>query len=162
MNALALSSFGRLASFAPLVLRVVLGFLIAAHGWQKLQNGPAMFAKGLAQLNVPAPELMAWVVTLTELLGGIALILGLLTRLVAALLIFDLIVAILLVKLKLGLIAAQGGGAGAELDLAYIAGWMALLFMGPGRLSLDHALGIERAPDERDSNRGRTAATTVP
>lgn len=141
MNALGLSSLGRMAGFAPLVLRLVLGFMVAVHGWQKLQAGPAMFAKTLAKLGVPAPELMAWVVTLVELGGGILLIVGLLTRLAALALAIDLVVAILLVKLDVGLIGEMR--AGAELDLAYIAGFVALLLMGPGSASLDRQMGID-------------------
>ncbi len=64
--------------------------------------------------------------------GGILLILGLLTRLAALALTIDLIVAIVLVKLKVGLIAQMA--AGAELDLAYIAAFLALLLMGRERL----------------------------
>ncbi len=77
-----------------------------------------------------------------ELIGGILLVIGLLTRLAALLLAVDLAVAILLVKVNLGLIAEMG--VGAELDVALIAGFLALVFLGPGRLSIDHALGIER------------------
>ena len=77
-----------------------------------------------------------------ELIGGILLVIGLLTRLAALLLAVDLAVAILLVKVNLGLIAEMG--VGAELDVALIAGFLALVFLGPERLSIDHALGIER------------------
>jgi putative oxidoreductase len=56
-----------------------------------------------------------------------------------------LIVAILLVKVNVGLISAEG--AVAELDLALIAGFIIVLLLGPGRLSLDHALGIERTSE---------------
>jgi len=56
----------------------------------------------------------------------------------------DLVVAILLVKVNVGLIAMRA--AGAELDLAFIAAFVALLLMGPGRLSLDRAIGLDRRP----------------
>lgn len=141
MNALGLSALGRSAGFAPLVLRLILGFLIAAHGWQKLQAGPAMFGQNLEKLGVPLPELMAWVVVAVELGGGILLIVGFLTRLFALLLTINLVVAILLVKIKVGLIGEMG--AGMELDLAYIAGFVALLLMGPGSASLDRQMGID-------------------
>jgi uncharacterized membrane protein YphA (DoxX/SURF4 family) len=62
-------------------------------------------------------------VTFTELIGGILLIVGLLSRLAAFELTIDLVVAILLVKIHIGLIASQGSEAGAELDLALIGGF---------------------------------------
>ena len=129
-----------------LVLRVVVGVLIAAHGLQKLTTaGPAGFGRGtLAGLGVPLPVLVGYVVTFAELAGGVLLILGLLTRLAALVLTVDLVVAILLVKVNVGLIAMRG--AGAELDLAFIAAFIALLLMGPGRLSLDHTVGLDRRP----------------
>jgi uncharacterized membrane protein YphA (DoxX/SURF4 family) len=55
------------------------------------------------------------------------------------------------VKVNVGLIAPPQQGAGAELDLALIAGFLAILFAGPGSLSLDRALGIEEGV-------GRTSA----
>src|SRR5829696_1357373 len=129
-----------------LVLRVVVGALVAAHGLQKLTTaGPAGFGREtLAGLGVPLPVLAGYVVTFAELVGGVLLILGLLTRLAALVLTVDLVMAILLVKVNVGLIAMRA--AGAELDLAFIAAFVALLLMGPGRLSLDRAIGLDRRP----------------
>jgi putative oxidoreductase len=123
-----------------------------AHGLQKLQGGPANFGGLLSQLGVPALELMAYVVTLVELVGGALLIVGLLSRLSALLLTIDF-VAILLVKLNVGLIAPQGSRAGAELDLALIAGFLVILLAGRGRFSLVYALGIDRDVAEVRSSR---------
>ena len=143
----------RLAGFAPLAVRIIVGIIMFAHGLQKLQGGPANFGGLLSQLGVPAPEFMAYVVTFVELVGGVLLIVGLLSRLSALLLTIDLVVAILLVKLNIGLIAPQGSGAGAELDLALIAGFLVILLAGPGRFSLDYALGIDRDVAEVRSSR---------
>jgi uncharacterized membrane protein YphA (DoxX/SURF4 family) len=135
----------RYATAGLLVLRVIVGVIMAAHGLQKLQRGPAEFGRtALDSLGVPAPEFMGYVVTFAELGGGFLLILGLLTRLAALVLTVDLVVAILLVKVRVGLIAGEGAGAGAELDLALIAGFVALLLMGAGALSLDRLIGLER------------------
>src|SRR5215212_6998497 len=132
------------AGYAPLVVRVLVGVVMAAHGWQKLQGGPANFGQALAGLGVPLPTLMAYVVTFVELVGGILLIVGLLSRLAALLLTIDLVVAILLVKVNIGLLSPpDGSGVGAELDLALIAGFLVVLLAGPGKLSADHALGYE-------------------
>ena len=102
-------------------------------------------------MGVPLPGLMGFVVTFVELVGGILLIVGLLSRLAALLLTINLTVAILLVKVNVGLIAPSDAlGVGAELDLSLIAGLLVILLAGPGKLSLDYALGIERdAVEER-------------
>jgi putative oxidoreductase len=159
MRTLSLSPVARLAGIAPLVVRVIVGVIMVAHGLQKLtQMGPGNFGgQVLAGLGVPLPELMGYMVTFVELLGGILLIVGLFSRLTALLLTIDLVVAILLVKLNVGLIAPQGSGAGAELDLALIAGLLVVLLAGPGRLSVDHTLGLEPdlVADESSSRRGR-------
>jgi uncharacterized membrane protein YphA (DoxX/SURF4 family) len=90
-----------------------------------------------------------------ELVGGILLILGLFSRLAALLLTIDLAVAILLVKLSVGLIApADQPGAGYELDLALIAGFLVVLFAGPGPLSIDRILGLDG--DTTDGTRTRS------
>lgn len=143
MGALSLSPLSRFGGVSPLVIRLVVGVVMAAHGYQKLTGGPANFGGMLAQLGVPAPTLMAYVVTFVELVGGILLIVGLLSRWAGLLLTINLAVAVLMAKTNVGLIAPQGGGAGAELDLALIAGFVAILLSGPGKLSLDYVLGIE-------------------
>jgi putative oxidoreductase len=133
------------AGYAPLVVRVLAGVIMAAHGWQKLQGGPSGFGQALAGLGVPLPELMAYVVTLVELIGGVLLIVGLLSRLAA----------LLLVKVNIGLLSpTDGSGVGAELELALIAGFLVVLLARPGRLSVDQALGyegdlVEEAPTRR-------------
>jgi putative oxidoreductase len=163
MRMLALSPLNRLAQFAPLVVRVIVGVIISAHGWQKLMGGPANFAAGLAQQGIPLPGLMAWVVTFVELVGGILLIVGLFSRLAALLLTIEFIVIILTLKIPMHvpLIAPPHSAyPGVELDLALLAGFLVVLLMGPGRISLDHALGIERGvaeePADRSTREGRS------
>jgi putative oxidoreductase len=91
---------------------------------------------------------MAYVVTFVEVFGGILLIVGLLSRLAALLLTIDLVVAILLVKVNVGFLSGSSG-TGAELDLALIAGLLVILLAGPGKLSLDHMLGLESDTTQR-------------
>ena len=162
MRILGLSPVAQLAGLAPLVVRVIVGVIMFAHGLQKLiQVGPANFgAQALAGLGVPLPVFMGYVVTFAELIGGILLIIGLLSRLAALVLTIDLTVAILLVKVNVGLIAPPGTGAGAELDLALIAGCLVVFFAGPGKVSLDYALGIEREPAEEPASRTDRARST--
>ena len=151
-KALGLLPVARFAGLVPLFVRVIVGTIMTAHGWQKLtQMGPAGFGQVLGQMGVPLPGLMGFVVTFVELVGGILLIVGLLSRLAALLLTINLTVAILLVKVNVGLIAPSDAlGVGAELDLSLIAGLLVILLADPGKLSLDYALGIERdAVEER-------------
>jgi putative oxidoreductase len=148
MRTLALSPMDRLAGFAPLVVRVIVGIIMAAHGFQKLVAGPGAFGQMLGQMNIPLSGLMAYVVVFVELLGGLLLIVGLFSRLAALLLTINLTVAILLVKVNVGFLSPPSGGVGAELDLALIAGFLAILLAGPGRLSLDRALGLDRGAAE--------------
>jgi uncharacterized membrane protein YphA (DoxX/SURF4 family) len=149
MHALALSPLSRFAGLAPLIVRLIVGTIMAAHGLQKLVGGPGNFGQFLGQLGVPLPGLTAYLVTFVELLGGVLLILGLLSRLSALLLTINLTVAILLVKVNVGLIAPPEAGAGAELDLALIAGFVTILLLGPGMLSLDRMLGLDRGASEK-------------
>jgi putative oxidoreductase len=136
-------AFGRLASAAPVLIRLIVGGMMLAHGLDKFNSGPAGFGQFLEQqVGLPAGVLLGWVVTLLELVGGAMLIIGLLSRLVALLMTIELICAIALVTGANGLIAPEGG-VGFERDLAYIAGFIAVLLLGPGKPSLDHILRLE-------------------
>jgi putative oxidoreductase len=136
-----------LAGLIPVVVRVIVGFMMFAHGVDKLSGGAASiagFGGFLSSAGLPAGLLLAWFVTLLELVGGAMLILGLLSRVIAGLLIVELIVAIALVTGQAGLISGEQG-VGYERDLAYISGFLVVLLLGPGRPSLDHLLGFEEA-----------------
>lgn len=131
----------RLSPWAGTVLRVAMGVVFIAHGMQKLNNGVEGFGGFLTSLNIPMPEIMAWVVTLLEIGGGILLIVGLGTRAVAVLFALEMIGTIILVKMDVGLIGA--GGTGAEIDLLLLAGAIALALMGPGTAAVDRMIGLE-------------------
>jgi len=134
------SATAGLRPYAPTILRIVVGIVFMAHGLQKLQGieGTVGF---FGFLGIPAPEIMAWVVALVETLGGLALILGLGTRYAAALLAVVMLVAILMVKLPVGLIAPMDTpGVGYELDGTLLAASLALLILGGGALSLEQIL----------------------
>ena len=141
MKALGSSSLGRAADLGPLFLRVGVGAVFAWHGWLKLDGGVANFAAFLESLNVPAPEVVAWLQIIAEGVGGVLLILGLFTRFAVVPLIVVSIGALWLVKSSVGFVAPDA--AGGELDVALLGGELALLFLGPGRLSVDGMLGIE-------------------
>ena len=136
--------------WAPLPLRLILGFGFMVHGWAKLSRGPSGFAKLLAQIGAPLPEATAWVSTFVEILGGLAIFVGAFVELVSIPLIAMMLVAMFTVHLKYGFssintigLTADGpkfGPPGYEVNLLYIAGLIALILLGPGALSLDRVL----------------------
>lgn len=113
-----------------LVLRLVAGLIFVLHGWGKLTGNPSieMFAGMVGGLGFPMPLFFAWVVALTEFLGGIALILGIFVRPAAILLSIVMLVAFGMVK-KFSLPAGDA-------DLALLGINVALALMGAGRFSV--------------------------
>jgi putative oxidoreductase len=160
----------RLAPWGPLVLRLIVGYGFTIHGFAKLSRGPDSFAGVLHSLGVPAPHFMAWVTTLTELLGGIAIGLGVLVTLVSIPLAMILVVAIFTVHLPYGfssikLIAvtqagAQFGPPGFECNLLYLAALAALVLGGPGPLAIDGLLRQKK--QSRSTATARAAFPPVP
>jgi putative oxidoreductase len=65
-----------IARWAPLPLRLIVGYGFMAHGYAKLMKGPDVFVGILHVIGVPAPHLMAWLTILVELFGGLAVLLG--------------------------------------------------------------------------------------
>ncbi|WP_309124664.1 DoxX family protein [Arthrobacter sp.] len=127
-----------LTTTARTILRVVVGFLFAAHGWQKYNEWTiAGTTAAFGDMGIPMAEVAAPLIATLELVGGIALILGLLTRPVAALLTLDMLGALILVHLSAGVFVADGG---YELVLLLGAAALALALVGPGRASADYAL----------------------
>jgi putative oxidoreductase len=142
--------------WALLALRLVVGFGFLAHGWAKWSRGPAGFARLLAQIGVPLPQLTAWVVTLTEIVGGVALMAGALVAIASVPLIVSMLVAMFTVQLRYGFssvntigLTPEGpvfGPPGYEINLLYIGALLVLALAGPGAWSLDEWLARRRAP----------------
>jgi len=123
------------SNLARTVLRVALGVVFFAHGWQKIfeYTIPGTQA-AFAQMGVPAAQLIAPAIGFLELLGGAAIILGVLVRPVAALLALNMLGALFLVHAPAGIFADKGG---YELVLVLAAGAAALAIVGAGRFSID-------------------------
>ena len=131
-------------SYGILLLRVVLGGSMAAHGSQKLfgvWSGPGLRGVHgwLASMRFRGGWAPVAGLVLAEFGGGVALALGLLTPLAAALIISAMVVAIVTVHWKNGFWISGGG---YEYNLLIIAGAAALAATGGARFSLDNALGI--------------------
>lgn len=123
---------------ALFVVRLALGVIFAAHGWQKLAlDGLEATTAGFEGMGIPLPQVSAPVVALAELLGGGLLILGLFTTVVGLLLAVEMAVAAVVVHLPGGLFIADGGW---ELVAALGAGALALAVVGPGSIALDPVL----------------------
>lgn len=155
----------RFRSAAPSVVRVVAGAVMAVHGIDKLVDGPAGFGAFLGSMEVPAPTATGWAVAVGETLGGLLLVLGLLSRLTALLLTVHLCVAIALVNADTGFMTPQQGpaaGAGAEFPLMMTAAFLVVLLAGPGPLALDRSLGIEGPPTARRTPAAPRPSVTRP
>ena len=136
--------------WAPLPLRLVIGYGFMAHGWAKLSRGPEGFARLLERIGAPLPVATAWVSTLIEVLGGLAILAGALVAVVSVPLIVMMLVAMFTVHLRYGFSAIntigltadgpQFGPPGYEVNLLYIAGLLALILAGAGPLSIERLL----------------------
>ena len=152
--------------WAPLPLRLVIGYGFIAHGWAKLSRGPDGFAKLLEQIGAPLPVVTAWLSTFTEILGGLAILAGAFVAVVSVPLLVMMLVAMFTVHLRYGFSAIntigltadgpQFGPPGIEVNLLYIAGLLALILGGAGALSIERLLARRRrapavppTPEER-------------
>lgn len=126
---------------ALLILRVSTGLTMAAHGYQKVfVMGMEKMTGGFGSMGIPLPSVAAPFVSYLELIGGVLIAAGLLTRPLALLMVIDMFVASTFVHLKNGFFAPTG----AELTLLLLTNFLVLTFTGAGDYSVDSAVGNSR------------------
>lgn len=139
---------------AVVVFRVLLGALFIAHGFPKFQGalhgsaGFVGFARSLEGLGFHPGVVWAWAVTLVEFAGGICVFIGFATRIAAALIAIEMIVAGVLVNAPRGFYWNQGG---FEVPLVFAVLAFVLVLTGPGSPSVDRAIGWERGHESRSA-----------
>jgi putative oxidoreductase len=123
------------------LLRLVIGAAFVMHGSQKLfEMGIPAVTGGFTQWHVPLPAVTGPLVTLLEFFGGVALLLGLLTRLVALGFVIEMLGAIFIVHIRQGFFPPTG----FELPLLLCAAAAMLMFGGGGLGSVDALLATRR------------------
>jgi putative oxidoreductase len=140
----------QLARWSPIPLRLLVGYGFMQHGYAKLSRGPDSFAAILQGMGVPAPHFMAWLTILTELLGGLAVLLGAFVRIASVPMAAVLLVAMFKVHWQYGfssirLLAVTATGAkfgpvGYEIILLYLACLATLVIGGAGPFAIDELI----------------------
>jgi putative oxidoreductase len=131
-----LNFLNRLQPLALLVLRLALGTIMIAHGWQKIADHMQMITGMVHGMGLPT--FMAYLVVAAEFGGGILVLIGFLTRFAALAILIDMLVAILKVHLPHGLFSNKGG---FEFPMACAAIAFALIFTGAGPIAIDWLWG---------------------
>ena len=134
--------YASLDQYAATMLRVVMGAMLIPHGMQKLfgsLGGPGMarMAAIMDQIGYHPGTLWAWLIALTEFVGGILLILGLFTRPVAFILAGDMAVAYFMAHAPRGFFPISMGGNGGELAIMFCFVFLYLMVAGAGAWSVD-------------------------
>jgi putative oxidoreductase len=145
-----------LAYWAPIPLRLIVGYGFLMHGLAKLGRGVDVFAVTLDGIGVPFSNFMAWATVVIEVLGGIAVLIGAYIPLVSVPMTIVLLVAMIKVHWQFGFSSIkflavtsagpQFGKPGIECDLLYLACLLALVGAGAGPLAID---GWRRTADAR-------------
>ena len=125
------------AQWVPqLLMRLFIGYLFLETGWGKIHNLDAM-AERFEGWGIPLPAFNAALSGYTELIGGALVLAGLFTRLASIPLVINMLVALLVVRMK----KVSGLDEFVELDEPlYGLSFLWLFFSGPGKASLDHLL----------------------
>ena len=130
----------RLHPLGLLVLRLALGAVMIAHGYQKVFGGMPQFMQMLQHMGIPA--WMAYLTVAAEFGGGILLVAGFLTRIAAIAIFLDMAVAISKVHLQHGLFSKNGG---FEFPMVCAAIAFSLIWSGAGPIAMDWLWGSKGA-----------------
>jgi putative oxidoreductase len=122
-----------------LLLRFTVGVLMLFHGIDKLLYGTGQVQDVLVSVGLPA--YFSFGVILGEVIGPLMVILGYKARIGAALIAFDMLMAVLLVHSAQVLSLNEGGGWMLELNALYFIGAVAIAIMGSGRYGITHGHG---------------------
>ena len=153
---LELSNRFPIFKWAPIPLRLIVGYGFMQHGLAKLSRGPDGFATVLHGLGVPAPHFMAWSTILIEIFGGLAVLCGAFVTLASIPMAAVLLVAMFSVHLPYGfssikLMAVTPAGPrfgppGYETNLLYLACLASLVLGGSGPLAVDSLIAKRLNP----------------
>jgi len=128
-------------SLALLILRFIVGIAFLHHGWMKIQHPFSWMPP-----EAPVPHFLQFLAAISEFGGGIALILGLLTRLASLGLVCTMTVAVCMHAIVRGdPFVSSKGGMSYELALVYWSISLLFLALGAGKFSLDKAFFGERS-----------------
>jgi putative oxidoreductase len=154
-----------MAQWAPIPLRLIVGYGFMEHGFAKAARGFDAFPAILQAMGLPAPHLLGWLTIAVEILGGLAVLLGALVPLASIPMAIVLLTAMFTVHLPYGFSSiklqaitaagAQFGPPGYETDLLYLACPAA---PRPGRI---RPLSIDRLLADRNSEAAATPNSTI-
>ena len=113
------------------VVRIMTGLLFAVHGYQKFAGGIGGAAAMFTKIGIPFPGLMAPFIAILELVGGILLLLGVATRVVACLFAVEMLVTTLWVKIP------SANWNASDLDRMLLVACVLFVLAGPGAAALD-------------------------
>ena len=160
-----LISFPSIAQWAPIPLRLIVGYGFMEHGFAKAARGFDAFPAILQAMGLPAPHLLGWLTIAVEILGGLAVLLGALVPLASIPMAIVLLTAMFTVHLPYGFSSiklqaitaagAQFGPPGYETDLLYLACLATLVLGGSGPLSIDRLLA------DRTGGAAATPSSTI-
>ena len=125
--------------FSKLLLRVVLGLLILAHGISKIKSGPGMIVDLVVQHHLPA--FVGYLVYIGEVVAPALLIVGLFTRAAAAIIVINMIFAVLLAHTDELFSMDKSGGYALELQALYLVTAIVVALIGAGRYSIGGLYG---------------------
>lgn len=130
------------SAWASFVLRLVLGIEFIFHGYPKLFQNFNETSEMLKNFGFYPSNFWALILGLTEFIGGIFLLIGLMTRLTSSLLIIVMVTATLIKIFSIGEPFTHGDAAGWEWDLVIIAGLISIFLLGSGALAIDQILNL--------------------